>query len=249
MTQNTTITLVTGGNRGIGRETARQLAGLGQTVLLGTRDAGRGAAAAEELRAAGGDVHAIELDVTDPAGVAAAAKRVDEEYGRLDVLINNAVNFGGSWADAERYTPSTADLDVIRAVFETNVFGVLTVTNAFLPLMLRSPAPRIVNVSSGVGSLAVMSDPAGPYAGMPPAVTYPPSKTALNAMTVQYAKQFRDSALLINAADPGYTATNGNDDPNARPVAEGAAIVVRLATLPADGPSGGFFDDAGPVPW
>ncbi len=244
MTESTTIALVTGANKGIGREIVAQLAALGMTVLLGARDQQRRDAAAAELRAAGGDVRPVALDVTDPDTVRAAASLIDQQFGRLDVLVNNA-GISGSRGQS----PTGAELDNVRAVFETNYFGVITVTNAMLPLLLRSSAPRIVNMSSGVGSLAGMSDPDGPLAGMPPSVAYVPSKTALNSLTVQYAKELRKDNVLVNAADPGYCATDLNAHSGYRTAAQGAAIAVRLATLGPDGPTGGFFNDDGPVPW
>lgn len=253
MTEST-VALVTGANKGIGREIVRQLAGLGMTVLLGARDKDRRERAVAELRAGGAhDVHPIALDVTDPATIAAAAAEIDTRFGRLDVLVNNAAITGaGRAAPAEAarsQQPSTADADMIRRVFDTNVFGVLAVTNAMLPLLLRSAAPRIVNMSSSVGSLAAMADPAGPLAGLPASAAYVPSKTTLNSYTVQYARELRETGLLVNAACPGYVATDLNDNSGFRTVEQGAAIAVRLATLGPDGPTGGFFDDAGPVPW
>jgi NAD(P)-dependent dehydrogenase (short-subunit alcohol dehydrogenase family) len=168
-TQEQKIALVTGANKGIGREIAAQLAELGMTVLLAARDPHRREEAAAALRSVGGDVHPVGLDVTDPTTIRAAAKYVDERFGRLDVLVNNA-GITGNGGQA----PSTADLDTVRQVFETNVFGVIAVTNAMLPLLLRSPAPRIVNVSSGVGSLAAMKDPDSPLTGLPASAAYVP---------------------------------------------------------------------------
>jgi NAD(P)-dependent dehydrogenase (short-subunit alcohol dehydrogenase family) len=248
MTQNTpqqsTVALVTGANKGIGRQIAAQLADLGMTVLLAARDVRRREEAAAALRSAGGDVHPLALDVTDPATVRAAAAHIAEHFGRLDVLVNNA-GIAGTGPQA----PSTADPDVVRAVFEVNVFGVLTVTNAMLPLLLRSPAARIVNMSSGVGSLALLSDPESPMAGLPPSAAYIPSKTALNSLTVQYARELRKDGVLVNMADPGYVATDLNGFAGIRTPAQGAAIAVRLATLGPDGPTGGYFNEDGPVPW
>jgi NAD(P)-dependent dehydrogenase (short-subunit alcohol dehydrogenase family) len=248
MTQNTpqqsTVALVTGANKGIGRQIAAQLADLGMTVLLAARDVRRREEAAAALRSAGGDVHPLALDVTDPATVQAAAAHIAEHFGRLDVLVNNA-GIAGTGPQA----PSTADPDVVRAVFEVNVFGVLTVTNAMLPLLLRSPAARIVNMSSGVGSLALLSDPESPMAGLPPSAAYIPSKTALNSLTVQYARELRKDGVLVNMADPGYVATDLNGFAGIRTPAQGAAIAVRLATLGPDGPTGGYFNEDGPVPW
>jgi NAD(P)-dependent dehydrogenase (short-subunit alcohol dehydrogenase family) len=168
------------------------------------------------------------------------------------VLINNAGITGSgqvSPADALDQVPSTVDLDMVRAVFETNVFGVIAVTNAMLPLLLRSPAPRIVNVSSTAGSLTIASDPHGPLAGLPTSAAYTPSKTALNALTVQYANELRKTGILVNAADPGFVDTDINDHTGYLTTAQGAAVVARLATLDTDGPTGGFFSEGGPLPW
>jgi NAD(P)-dependent dehydrogenase (short-subunit alcohol dehydrogenase family) len=243
----TRIALVTGANKGIGREIAAHLAALGTTVLLGARDAGRRAEAAAALRAAGGDVHPLALDVTDPASVAAAAVEVERGFGRLDVLVNNAGISGGHAAQA----PGAADLAVIRSVFATNVLGVIAVTEAMLPLLRRSVAARIVNLSSSVGSLARMSDPGHYFARMPTVLAYAPSKAALNQVTVQYAKALRPEGILVNAADPGPCATDFTAGlPGiTRTAADGAAVAVRLATLPADGPTGAYLAETGPVPW
>jgi NAD(P)-dependent dehydrogenase (short-subunit alcohol dehydrogenase family) len=239
MSSMTTIALVTGANKGIGYHIVEQLAARGMTVLLGGRDQKRREAAAAEL-----GVEPIALDVTDPATVAAAAARLEADFGRLDVLVNNA----GIAGTGRPRPPSDTAVDAVHEVFDTNVYGVIRVTNAMLPLLLRSPAPRIVNVSSLVGSLAAQVDPAGRLSGLPPSVGYPVSKTALNAVTVQYARELA-GRVLVNAADPGYCATDLNNHTGFRTAAEGAAIAVRLATLDADGPTGGFFNDDGPVAW
>ncbi|MEV4759526.1 SDR family oxidoreductase [Micromonospora sp. NPDC049559] len=249
---NRTVAMITGANKGIGRATAERLAALGMTVLIGARDQGRGEQAAAAVRAAGGDAYAVVLDVTDPATVGAAARWVEERFGRLDVLINNAGISGSgqvSPEDAHDQVPSSVDLDMVRAVFETNVFGVIRVTNALLPLLRRSPAPRIVNVSSAAGSLTLASDPDGPLAGLLASAAYSPSKTALNGLTVQYANELRKDGILVNAADPGFVDTDINHHTGYLTTAQGAAVVVRLATLGADGPTGGFFAEGGPVPW
>ena len=246
------VALVTGANKGIGRAAAGQLAALGMTVLLGARDPQRGEEAAAALRAAGGDAHAVTLDVTDPATIQEAAKLAEVRFGHLDVLINNAGISGSgqvSPEDAYDQVPSSVDLDMVRAVFETNVFGVIAVTNAMLPLLRRSPAPRIVNVSSHAASLTITSDPDGPFAALLPSAAYAPSKTALTALTVQYANELRKDGILINAAAPGYVDTDSNNHTGVLTVAQGAAVLVRLATLGADGPTAGFFSEEGPVPW
>ncbi|HSK89855.1 MAG TPA: SDR family NAD(P)-dependent oxidoreductase [Euzebyales bacterium] len=255
MNEHTThqrVALITGANKGIGRAAAEQLAALGVTVLIGARDPRRGEAAAAAIQAAGGDAHAVPLDVTDPTTIREAAAEIEERFGHVDVLINNAGITGSgqvSPEDALDQVPSSVDLDMVRTVFETNVFGVIAVTNAMLPLLLRSPAPRIVNVSSSAGSLTIASDPDGPMAGLPTSAAYTPSKTALNALTVQYANELRKTGILVNSADPGFVDTDINSHTGYLTTAQGAAVVVRLATLGADGPTGGFFSDGGPLPW
>ncbi len=239
-----TIALVTGANKGIGYEIVAQLAERGMTVLLAARDERRRAEAVAALRGTGREVHPVALDVTDPETARAAAATVEERFGRLDVLVNNAGISGGM-----TQPPSSVDPATVRAVFEVNVLGVLIVTNAMLPLLRRSPAPRIVNMSSGVGSLAAMSDPDSPLAQMPASAAYVPSKTALNSLTVQYARELSKDGVLVNLADPGYVATDLNGFTGFRTPAQGAAIAVRLATLGADGPTGGYYADEGVVPW
>ncbi len=233
--------LVTGANKGIGYEIAAGLGALGWRVGVGARDEQRREAAVASLRAAGADAFGVPLDVTDDASVAAAA-RLLEDRGGLDVLVNNAGITGG-----QQQQPTTADLGTLRTVLETNVIGVVRVTNAMLPLLRRSASPRIVNMSSGVGSLARQTDPEGESG--PIAVAYSPSKTMLNAVTVQYAKELADTHVLINAACPGFVATDLNGFRGTRTPEQGAAIALRLATLPDDGPSGGYFEDAGVIPW
>ncbi|SBT52518.1 SDR family oxidoreductase [Micromonospora auratinigra] len=247
----TTIALITGANKGIGLATARRLGALGWTVLVGARDAGRGREATEKLRGDGVDARLVPLDVTDEASVAAAAELVEREYGRLDVLVNNAGILrvdGGA-------LPSETTLATLREVYETNVFGVVTVTNALLPLLRRAPAARIVNVSSEVGSITAMTDPDGPYFALT-SVPYPSSKTALNMVTAMYAKELRDTPIKVNAANPGYCATDLNGHSGFLTPEQGAQVSVHLATLPADGPSGqlwGHLADAdggyGVLPW
>jgi NAD(P)-dependent dehydrogenase (short-subunit alcohol dehydrogenase family) len=228
-----TVSIVTGGNRGIGREVCRQLAERGHTVVLGSRDAGKGAAAAAELAADGLDVRACALDVTDGAGVDAAAQWVRAELGRADVLVNNAAILYDSGARAV-----TADLDTVHRAMETNLFGAWRTVQAFLPLLRESPHPRIVNVSSESGSLAHMSG------GIP---AYATSKAALNALTRLLAGELRRDGVLVDAVCPGWTDTDMGQ--GGRPVAEGASSVVRAAVLPDGGPTGGFFRDGEPLPW
>lgn len=246
------VALVTGANKGIGRSAAEQLAELGMTVLVGARNPARGEEAAAAMRAAGGDAHAVTLDVTDPATVKAAATQIDEYCGHLDVLINNAGITGSgqvSPQDAHDQIPSSVDLDMVRAVFETNVFGVIAVTNAMLPLLRRSQSPRIVNVASHAASVSLMSDPDGPFGALLPSAAYTPSKSALTALTVQYANELRKEGILVNAVAPGFVATDSNNHTGFMPVEQGAAVLVRLATLGSDGPTAGFFGEEGPLPW
>ncbi len=239
-----TIALVTGANKGIGYEIAAGLGALGWSVGVGARDEGRREAAVEKLRAAGVDAFGVPLDVTDDESAASAAGLIEERFGRLDVLVNNAAVTGGVPQEPTRVDPA-----VVRTVVETNVIGVIRVTNAMLPLLRRSASPRIVNMSSGVGSLTRQSGSSGEETTGPLSAAYAPSKTFLNAVTVQYAKELHDTNILINAACPGFVATDLNGFRGVRTPQQGAAIALHLATLPADGPTGGFFEDAGTVPW
>jgi NAD(P)-dependent dehydrogenase (short-subunit alcohol dehydrogenase family) len=229
------IALVTGANKGIGFETARQLGAQGMTVLVGARDEERGRAAESALCGGGADARFVQLDVTDAKSVQQAAEWIEAEYGRLDVLVNNA---GTASVDRRRAQPSQTSLDDMRAVYEINVFGVVTVTNAMLPLLRRAEAARIVNVSSEVGSLGSQANPASPLFQMPASAQYPSSKAALDMLTVMYAKELRDTPIKVNAANPGYTDTDFNDHRGFRTAGEGAEPSVYLATLPDDGPSG-----------
>jgi NAD(P)-dependent dehydrogenase (short-subunit alcohol dehydrogenase family) len=232
-----TTTLITGANKGLGYETARQLIAAGHTVYLGSRDPELGRLAAERL---GG--RSVQLDITDDASVAAARNTI-EAAGGLDVLVNNA-------ALEERgennvvIGPADVTADLMRKTFETNVFGTVRVLHAFLPLLERSVNPVVVNVSSGLGSLTLFAPaPAAIY----PGVAYPASKAALNMVTVQYAKAF--PAIRINAVDPGFTKTDLNGNTGTQTVEEGAEVIVRMAQISTDGPTAGFFNAAGDVPW
>jgi NAD(P)-dependent dehydrogenase (short-subunit alcohol dehydrogenase family) len=229
-----TTTLITGANKGLGFETARRLIAAGHTVYVGSRDAERGRRAAERLGA-----RTVLIDVTDDASVAAAAKTIEADGG-LDVLINNA-GIEGNVVGAAELTA-----DTMRSLFETNVFGVVRVTHAFLPLLQRSAAPVVVNLSSGLASKTLVAAPGTPTYAYP-GVAYPASKTAVNMITVQYAKAF--PGMRINAVEPGYTATDLNGHTGTQTVEEGAEIIVRMAQVGPDGPTGGYFDAAGPLPW
>ncbi|WP_407440846.1 SDR family oxidoreductase [Rhodococcus sp. (in: high G+C Gram-positive bacteria)] len=237
---NTTKTaLVTGANKGIGYAVARQLGAQGFRVALGARADARRTEAVARLRSEGIEVFGVALDVTSDDSVAAAAGTVAREAGRLDVLINNA-GIGGRTDDGAQ-DPTTMDLDVLQQVLDTNVFGVIRTTNAVLPLLRQSDSPRIVNVSSNMGSLALQTGPQ--------MAAYAPSKTLLNSITAQYARALSNTNIVVNACCPGYVATDFTGHNSARSPEHGATIAVALATLPDDGPRGGFFDDAGTIPW
>ena len=236
------VAVVTGANKGIGLEIARQLARNQVRVFIGARDEARGREAAEKLRAEGLDARPLRLDVTDEASVTAAAASLERDPGRLDILVNNA----GIAIDDK--PPSRVSVDVMKRTYETNVFGLVRVTQALLPLLRRSDAGRIVNLSSGLGSLTRNSDPKWDFANVK-FLAYNSSKTAVNAITVQFAWELRDTPIKVNAADPGYVATDMNRHQGVRSVEQGAATPVRLALLPPDGPTGGYFNDDGPLPW
>ncbi|MEH2090408.1 SDR family oxidoreductase [Nostoc sp.] len=238
------VALITGANKGIGYEIARQLGSRGATVLVGSRDIRRGEEAANKLRFSEIDARTIQLDVSDQKTIDSAAKQIESEFGKLDILVNNA----GIISDGDRLPPSQVDIETLRHTYETNVFGVFAVTKALLPLLKKSKAGRIVNLSSGLGSLTQNSDPNYEFADFK-LLAYNSSKTAVNAITVLLAAELKDTPIKINAADPGFTATDINQYQGYRTVEQGAIPVVRLATLPNDGSSGGFFDENGVVPW
>jgi NAD(P)-dependent dehydrogenase (short-subunit alcohol dehydrogenase family) len=234
------VALVTGGARGIGFEVVRQIAQRGMTLILGARDQDKAETAAQEL--AGLDVLAGTIDVTDGESVQKLAAEVQEEFGALDVLINNAAVFA-PWSE----TASTADLESSRTVFDTNLFGAWRVCQAFLPLIRRSAHGRVVNVSSGASS---HGEPQFGLTAGGGAASYGISKAALNALTAKLAVELEGTGILVNCLDPGLTATApGMEEMGARPVSEGTASVVWAATLPDDGPTGGFFRDGEPLPW
>ena len=231
-----TTTLITGANKSLGFETARRLAEAGHIIYLGSRDEQRGKEAAGRIGA-----RPVQIDVTSDDSVQAAAALIRDEAGHLDVLVNNAGISGGLGR-----SPGDVTAADMRAVYETNVFGVVAMTHAFLPLLAASSAPVIVMVSSGMGSLAVTTDPSR-FESTLVSVSYTSSKAALNMITTQYAKAF--PAMRINAVDPGYTGTDFNQHRGTQTVEEGAEIIVRMASIGPDGPTGGYFSAAGPVPW
>jgi NAD(P)-dependent dehydrogenase (short-subunit alcohol dehydrogenase family) len=228
------IALVTGGNRGIGREVCHRLAALGHTVVVTARDEAAARRVAGEIETSGGTAVPLRLDVTAEDDAALAARFLGERFGRLDVLVNNAAILYDTWQRA-----ADADLDVVRQAVETNLYGPWRLTQALLPLLRRGEHPRVVNVSSEAGSLAGMG-------GGTPA--YALSKAGLNALTRMLADDLRRDGILVNSVCPGWVATDMGG-PGGRPVAEGAASVVWAATLPDDGPTGGFFRDGRPRPW
>jgi len=249
---NKPVALITGANQGIGFQIAKELAANGFTVLVGSRDPHRGAAAASEI---GADAHAVQLDVTDHASIAAAAERTRTEFGRLDVLVQNAAimstsEFPGTMAAyTEATRPSVVPIDEMRAVWETNVFSVLAVYQAMLPLLRATPGARIVNVSSGAGSLTLSSDPSLPYrAGFGP--VYSASKTALNALTLAMAVELEPEGIPVNAVSPGYTKTALNGYEGTDTLEEGASEAVRVALQGSAGPTGTFTHATfGTIPW
>jgi len=245
------IALITGANKGIGLQIAKDLAANGFTVLVGSRNLERGETAAKSV---GPDARAIQLDVTKQPSIAGAAERIGKEFGRLDVLVNNA---GISHIDKPGWTlaeamksgrPSAISLDEVRAVFETNVFGVIAVTQAMLPLLRKSTAGRIVNVSSEAGSLTLNADPKHPHREIF-GPSYSASKAAVNAVTLAFAIELEGTGIKVNAACPGFTATDLNGFAGTRTVEQGAREPVRLALLGPDGPTGAFANENGPLPW
>jgi NAD(P)-dependent dehydrogenase (short-subunit alcohol dehydrogenase family) len=237
------IALITGANKGIGFEVARQLAKRACTVLVGSRDKKRGEEAAAKLASEDLDARYIDIDVTNPATIGAAAHRIAAEFGHLDILINNA-----GIADAADGSPTTSSPDAIEHIFHVNFVGCVAVTQAMLPLLRKAESARIVNVSSSLGSLGKNSDPAFAVAGTK-YFGYSASKAALNMLTVQLAYVLRDTAIKVNSACPGYTATDLNHNQGTQTVQEGSEEIIRLALLGDDGPNGTYSDRNGLIPW
>ncbi|MDR0184503.1 SDR family oxidoreductase [Lysobacter arvi] len=246
MSQNTSkVALVTGGTRGIGFETVRQLAQAGVHTLLAGRDRSRAVEAALKLQGDGLPVEAIALDVTDTASIAAAVQEVDRKFGRLDILVNNA----GIIVEDKTLAPSRQSVAAWRETFQTNVFAVVETTQAFLPLLRKSPAGRIVNVSSILGSLTLHTQPGSPIYDFKSIPAYNASKSAINSYSVHLAYELRDTPIKVNAVHPGYVKTDMNAGEGEIDVPTGARTSVQMALIDADGPSGGFVYLGETLPW
>jgi NAD(P)-dependent dehydrogenase (short-subunit alcohol dehydrogenase family) len=241
-----TIALITGANKGIGLETARQLAQKGIHVFIGARDVAKGEAAAQTLQAEGYKADFISLDVSNEASIKQAAQTVTDRYGKLDILVNNA-GINPEYPQGI-FTFEQMPLELLMQIYQTNVFGAFLVIREFLPLLRKSEAGRIVNTSSSGGSLTDQSNPQSPYYFVNTA-GYNSSKTALNALTVQLAKQLAGTNIKVNSACPGWVQTDMGSDAAPRTVSEGARIIIKLSTLPNDGPNGGFFNEDGVINW
>ena len=242
MNANGKVALITGANKGIGFEIARQLGQAGCTVLLGARNPDRGAVAAEKLKPFG-DVRAIEIDLDRPDTIESAAQTIHAQFGRLDILVNNA-----GIVDSNDGAPSKAEISAVERILTTNFIGTLRVTQAMLPLVKQSADGRIVNLSSPLSSLTYNGDPEWKYAGFK-LLGYCASKAAINMLTVQLAFELRDTNIKVNAADPGFTATDATQHQGEQTAEEGAVQPVRLALLDDDGPTGGFFAASGELAW
>lgn len=245
MNQATVVALITGANKGLGLETARQLGELGITVILGARDNKKGEAAATELRAAGIDARALKLDVTLSQDRNATVNFIAEHFGKLDILVNNAGIFLECWGINRT---SSTPAKVLEQTFATNFFAPVALTQALLPLLRTSPAARIVNVSSKMGSLNLHSDPKSPIYNNKP-FAYDASKTALNAFTIHLAHELRNTSIKVNSAHPGWVKTDLGTDAAPMDVVKGAKTIVDLATLPPDGPTGAYVHLGNTLPW
>jgi NAD(P)-dependent dehydrogenase (short-subunit alcohol dehydrogenase family) len=243
--QDKKIALITGANRGIGLETARQLGEKGITVVVGARQFANAEAAAAKLQAEGIDAHPVKLDVTDPKDRIAAAKYVSDTFGKLDILINNAGVVSSS--GFKNQTIETPD-EELQSVFQTNVFSVVAVTRAFLPLLKKSPAGRIVNLSSILGSLTLHADPTSPIADFK-TFAYDASKSALNAFTIHLAHELKDTNIKVNSAHPGWVKTDMGTEAAPMEIPDGAKTSVELALLGAEGPHGRFIHMGQELPW
>lgn len=238
------VAFITGANKGIGNEVARQLLSAGFTVLLGARDRQRGQTAVEKLRADASDVHFVHIDVTDDQSIKQASATTANHWRKVDVLINNA---GVNYEFAAKTRPASMEVDILKDTFQTNVFGAFAVIHYFLPLLRQAEAARIINVSSSLGSLASVSDPSNIFYGLNTAA-YNASKTALNALTIALAKDLSEEQISVNSICPGWVQTEMGTDAAPRTVKQGAAIIVKLATMDAP-PTGKFLDEDREIPW
>jgi len=243
------IAFITGGNRGLGFQTALDLKDAGVKVVIGSRDLAQGEQALQKLRAAGVDADLLRFDITKPADYQAAYDYFNSKYGRLDILVNNAGIAGGTFpGNGPENSASEVPLDLLHKVFETNFFAQVALTEALLPLIKKSPAGRIVNLSSILGSLTLHADPNSPIYNAK-TFAYDASKTALNAFTVHLAWELRDTNIKVNSAHPGWVKTDMGGPQAPMELSEGGKTSAALATLPDAGPSGGFFHQGQPLPW
>jgi NAD(P)-dependent dehydrogenase (short-subunit alcohol dehydrogenase family) len=243
MTDNNRIALVTGANKGIGLEIARQLGQAGVFVIVGARDAGRAQAALEDLASRGVRAESVSIDLNDHASIAAAAETIRARHGRLDILVNNA-----GIVDAEDGPPTAASPDAARRIMDTNFIGTLCVTQAMLPLLRQAPRARIVNLSSSLGSLTFNGDPSSPYYNAR-LIGYNASKAALNMLTVQLAEELKGTPIVVNSVSPGYVKTDLTGHNGFLSVEEGARMPVKYALLGDDAVSGTFVEASGATPW
>jgi NAD(P)-dependent dehydrogenase (short-subunit alcohol dehydrogenase family) len=243
------IAFITGGNRGLGFQTALDLKDAGVKVVIGSRDLAQGEQAVKKLRAAGVDADVLQFDITKPADYQAAYDYFNSKYGRLDILVNNAGVAGGTFpGTGPEHSAANVPQDLLRKVFETNFFAQVALTDALLPLLKKSPAGRIVNLSSILGSLTLHADPKSPIYNAK-SFAYDASKTALNAFTVHLAHELRDTNIKVNSAHPGWVKTDMGGEQAPMEISEGGKTSAALATLSADGPTGGYFHQGKPLPW
>jgi NAD(P)-dependent dehydrogenase (short-subunit alcohol dehydrogenase family) len=243
------IAFITGGNRGLGFQTALDLKDAGAKVVIGSRDLAQGQQAVNKLRAAGVDADVLQFDITKPADYQAAYNYFNSKYGRLDILVNNAAIAGGTFpGTGPEHSAAEVPQDLLRKVFETNFFAQVALTNALLPLLKKSPAGRIVNLSSILGSLTLHADPKSPIYNAK-SFAYDASKTALNAFTIHLAHELRNTNIKVNSAHPGWVKTDMGGAQAPMEISEGGKTSAALATLPSDGPTGGYFHQGQPLPW